>query len=533
MSAPEVPSAPQADTTDLREEDFATPLEPDEDEAPPSTANRGRAGGGAELRRPGRANRYLNELTSELEIWRTPSGVAYATVPVTDHHENWPIESSRFRNWLRWRAQLRGEPLLGAGDIEKLAGGLAAKAQHEGEEFEVCTRVGERGGRIYIDLGCPSWRCVEILPAELDQDERWRVLHRAPVKFVRRPTMRPMVEPTIGGSIDDLRSFLNVETEGDFRLTVGWILAAFRPRGPYPICVISGTQGSGKSTVLRILSRLSDPTQAPERNLPKDERDLFVAAANTHVQTFDNLSNINGSMSDALCRIATGGGYSARALHTNDEEHVLQACRPIIVNGISDLARRGDLADRSIQVAAARLAADRRLPEEEYWSRFGEIEGMILGVLFDAVSWALRTYAATPAPAVRMSDAARFMEAAAESFGWERGTFAKLLRANRIEANESVIEADAFASALVDFLEGAGGEWRGSTTELLTTLTDRVADKVRRSSMWPATTAGTRVALDRIKDALETKGYAFERGREGPKHDKRFLQFTKMSTAAD
>jgi hypothetical protein len=383
-------------------------------------------------------------------------------------------------------------------------------------------------GRIYVDLGCPKWRCVEIWPAEMDKDERWQILDKAPVKFLRRQTMRQMAEPTIGGSIDDLRQFLNVETEGDYRLAVGWVIAAFRPRGPYPVCIICGNQGSGKSTLLRLLSRLCDPILAPERNLPKDERDLFVAAANTHVQTFDNLSTITASMSDALCRLATRGGYSARALHTNDEEHVLQACNPVILNGISELARRGDLADRSIQITAVRLVPDRRMPEEEFWSRFSEIEGQILGVLFDAISWALRTYPSTPAPAVRMSDAARFMEAAAGSLGWEQGTFAKLLRANRIRANDGVIEADVFGSALVSLLVENDGQWRGSTTELLETLTGRVSDKVRRSSLWPLTTAATSAALNRIRDALESSGFGFERGREGPKNDRRFLQFYKV-----
>ena len=482
-----------------------------------------------ELRGKVRADRALEQLAEELELWRSPTGIAYATVPLDDHFENWPIESSRFKDWLRWRAYQRAEPLLNVSEVEKLIGGLRARALYGGAQYETWTRVGTVSGRIYIDLGCPKWRCVEIWPAEMDRDERWRILETAPVKFIRRPTMRQMATPAIGGTIDDLRRFLNVETEGDFRLSVGWLIAAFRPRGPYPICIISGTQGSGKSTVLRLLSRLCDPNQAPERNLPKDERDLFVAASNTHLQTFDNLSGINSSMSDALCRVATGGGYSARALHTNDEEHILQACKPVVINGISDLARRGDLADRSIQITAARLPADRRLPEEEYWSEFAQIEGQALGVIFDAISWALTAYPATPVPPVRMSDAARFMEAAAESLGWEKGTFAELLRRNRSHANQAVVEADVFASALVALLTENDGEWRGSTTELLDVLTARVTDQTKRLTVWPLTIAATTAALNRVKDALESVGFAFERGREGRKNDKRYLQFTRLA----
>jgi hypothetical protein len=81
-----------------------------------------------DLRGQVRADRALEELANELELWRSPSSVPYATVPVEDHFENWPVESSRFKDWLRWRAQLRGEPLMNTSDLEKLVGGLRAKA---------------------------------------------------------------------------------------------------------------------------------------------------------------------------------------------------------------------------------------------------------------------------------------------------------------------------------------------------------------------------------------------------------------------
>jgi hypothetical protein len=130
-----------------------------------------------------------------------------------------------------------------------------------------------------------------------------------------------------------------------------------------------------------------------------------------------------------------------------------------------------------------------------------------------------------------MSDAARFMEAAAESFGWKQGTFAELLRWNRKQANEAVIEADVFASALADLLEQNDGDWRGTTTELRETLTPRAPEKAARSPFWPLTTAATSAALTRVKDALETVGFTFHRGQEGRKRERRFLQFTRLKDA--
>ena len=55
-------------------------------------------------------------------------------------------------------------------------------------------------------------------------------------------------------------------------------------------------------------------------------------------------------LSDALCRLATGGGHSARTLYTDLEEISLAVKRPVILNGIEDVATRPDLAERALQI---------------------------------------------------------------------------------------------------------------------------------------------------------------------------------------
>ena len=65
-------------------------------------------------------------------------------------------------------------------------------------------------------------------------------------------------------------------------LVVAWALAVLRNRGPYPVIVLSGEQGSAKSTFSAILRSLLDPNTAPLRALPREDRDLFIAASNGH-----------------------------------------------------------------------------------------------------------------------------------------------------------------------------------------------------------------------------------------------------------
>jgi hypothetical protein len=114
----------------------------------------------------------------------------------------------------------------------------------------------------------------------------------------------------------------------------GWIDrgAALRPGGPYPLLAVSGEQGSSKTVLSKILRALGDPNAAPVRSAPREERDLFIAASNGHLLAFDNLSDIPPWISDALCRLASGGSFALRQLYTDNEEALFEAARPAILN---------------------------------------------------------------------------------------------------------------------------------------------------------------------------------------------------------
>ena len=116
--------------------------------------------------------------------------------------------------------------------------------------------------------------------------------------------MRPLPVPERGGTIDALRPFLNLKFDAEFVVTVSWTLACLRNRGPYPVLALAGEQGSAKSTFLAILRALLDPNTAPLRALPREDRDLFIAASNGHVLAFDNVSGLSPWISDTLCRLA-------------------------------------------------------------------------------------------------------------------------------------------------------------------------------------------------------------------------------------
>jgi hypothetical protein len=133
-------------------------------------------------------------------------------------------------------------------------------------------RVGGLDGRLYLDLGDDAWRAAEI------DATGWRVIDNPPVRFRRAAGMRPLPMPVPGGSVTALRSFLNVQSDADFVLVVAWVLAVLRNRGPYPVIVLSGEQGSAKSAFSAILRALLDPNTAPLPTLPREDRDLSRVA---------------------------------------------------------------------------------------------------------------------------------------------------------------------------------------------------------------------------------------------------------------
>ena len=81
---------------------------------------------------------------------------------------------------------------------------------------------------------------------------------------------------------------------------MSWLVAACRPQGPYPLLILQGEQGSAKSTTAKLLRRIIDPVTAPLRTPPREERDLLIAANNSWVVAYDNLSGIPPWLSDAF-----------------------------------------------------------------------------------------------------------------------------------------------------------------------------------------------------------------------------------------
>lgn len=447
----------------------------------------------------------LTAIADFAQVFRTPDGeTAYATLEINGHRETWPIRSKGFRRWLVGRFYTLEQKPPGAQALQDALGAIEARAQFGNRTHPVYVRVGGSDKTaVYLDLANEPWEAVEITAAG------WQVVTDPPVKFRRARGMLALPQPKLGGSLEDLRPFVNTADEHQWALVKGWVVGTMRPRGPYPGLGLHGEHGTAKSTMARALRRVIDPNMSDLRGSPADERDLMIAAANGWIIALDNLSSLSDWLSDALCRLATGGGLATRELYTDADEMIFDGQRPIILNGINEIITHSDLLDRSQILILPGIPDEKRQTEEKFWREFTEAHPRILGALCHAVSVALRRLPEVRLSAIpRMADFVSWVTAAAPALGWAEGYFVSVYAVSQATAQEAMLEASLVAPLIRQLADE--GPWAGTATELLKTLNTMAMEEVRKAKGWPKTGQDVSGILRRLAPNLRAVGVAVE-----------------------
>jgi hypothetical protein len=453
--------------------------------------------------RPSQSQTLCGIVKAQAELFHDDEGAVFAGVPENRHFEFHEVRSSGFTRWLRNQFYLlEGKP-PSAQALNDALGTVEGIGQFQGEKAKTFVRVGEHYGTVFLDLCDEFWRAV------VTNEKESGLLTMSPVHFVRSKGMLPLPEPR-AGSIEELKPFLNLTDENSFILIVAWLVGALRPKGPYPILVLNGEQGSAKSTVSRLLKSVIDPSASCFRSYPRTERDVVISASNSWVLIFDNLSSLQPWFSDALCRISTGGGYATRELYTNKDETLFTATRPIILNGITDIVHRHDLSDRCIFITLPPIKDEARLTEDALNRNFDEARPGILGGLLTAVSTALKNHKSVSLPSLpRMADFAKWIVAAEPSLPWPLGAFLEAYNENRKGAYTSALDSDVFAVAFREWFEGRE-EWTGTASDLLQILEREQDEKLLRHQAWPKDATRLSTRLRRLSGFLRRLGIDVE-----------------------
>ena len=289
--------------------------------------------------------------------------------------------------------------------------------------------------------------------------------------------------------------------------------------------MVQGEQGSAKSTACRVLRLLIDPHSTPLRTVPRSPRDLMITANGTWLVALDNLSGVQRWLSDALCRLATGGGFATRSLYSDEEETHFNAMRPILLNGIDDLADREDLLDRAILFACRRfqrIRGRRNLSSGPTSRRTGRLSSGLSSTLSPEPSRLLPDVHLDRSP--RMADFARFGEAVGRSQGWGDGAFLQAYKNNIDGVTEAAAEASPVATAILQLMDDRRDhEWQGTTGELFTILTGQLNDRAAKSKCWPQSPRALSSELTRLAPVLRRLDVSYTQPNRATKSRKLLL----------
>lgn len=415
-----------------------------------------------ERERPKGIAQQLIEIGAEQHLFADRDGVAYVQVHVGGHKEVYPIESQQTREWLAAELFRRTERGANRNAVADAIATLSANAKFgKGEVQQVHLRTGSAADAMFIDTGDEAWTSWKINSSKIERDRASECLFRRSKKSL------PLPEPD-GSDFNFIWNLIPCAPEQQ-PLIAAFIVGALRPRQPYPVLLFNSEQGTGKSSSTRTVKAFTDPSAVPLRSPPREERDLCVAALNSHVLAYDNLSGCPMWLSDGLCRLATGGGIAARQLFTDTDEVLLQVARPVMLNGIDDIATRPDLAERSLLVEL--LPIKHRRTEAELRRMHEKHQGRIFGAVLEGLRLAMRdarTIDIGQKP--RMADFATWAAAAMPALGFTPQDFLIAYRKSVRSATLGAIESSPVATAVIELAERSPGGWQGTVGELLSVI---------------------------------------------------------------
>ena len=386
----------------------------------------------------------------------------------------------------------------------------------------------------YLDAAKPAEGVVLDVN---DQDGRALLLQDGQVMLISSPTeltfvnkpskgqftYRPSIAESV--SLNQLRKLFSNLTEEQFYLVLAYtsfILAHPRQQGlTYPMLYVYGSAGTGKTTVVRLITKLLGLGEATVKSLPKNVRDLVATAANDYVLCFDNVSNINNKLSDAFCNVITGGTVADRTLYTNTEVTETELHQPMIMTAIS-LPKQYDLATRAVFLKSSKPTAQYQ-NEREIFQRLD-------AMLPEVQSWLLEMTAKTLSI---VGDTESIVEHRASSFSQWVAAFEQTIGINGQSIQKHFAEATeegmnqqtAEHNPLITSIVGAVqefGEFSGTPTEVHKALGSYIQSlEMSLPQGWPANANAMSIKLNNAVDLLAKHGVEWfvdaKRGTKGRK----------------
>jgi energy-coupling factor transporter ATP-binding protein EcfA2 len=458
----------------------------------------------------------LMSIANDIELYQSEEGEAYLAtdeIGVVYH-----VESCSARNMIVDKFYQKTNSLPNTQIVDTVLQHLCYHAQKK-PKVSINYRVARDKQTVIIDRGSKENAFIVVT------ENGWSLTPEVGLKFVRHQNMKELPIPLVNGNIHDLRPFINLGSDSDFILLISFIVGCFFKSKQYPIAVFQGPQGSGKSTLSEILKMLIDPGVPSLRSLPKSEGDLFIAARHSHLICFDNLSGIKIDISDALCKISTGGAIAGRKYYSNADEYFIQVCRPFVINGIDDLIYRPDLADRALVFHLPKITESSRALDSKIQSDLLDVLPSIFGSILDGVSSGLKNLSkVTLKEKIRLADFGEIACASLIAYGYAQDQVYQCLQSNRHDLGIDTIESNPIGRALVKFMSDKT-EWKGKPSELSTIVKNAL--DYEGTSYYHKTPSAISREINRIIPELKHKDITVDHVRTSKT---RFLIIKNMSS---
>lgn len=299
-------------------------------------------------------------------------------------------------------------------------------------------------------------------------------------KFRQPESMLPMVTPIFSkewkADLIKLQPYINTD-KSSFVILLGYLtylIAHPKSKGvPYPILVIQGQQGSGKSFFCNnVIRALIDPNASASLRLPKRDQDLAIQLENTFLAVYDNLRGFNKDFSDLFAQVATKTSFSIRQHHSYDELVSKELHAPLVFNGIHNFIKESDLAERCFRVVLQVMKPENRKTESQLKEEFSALQPHIMGALFTLTAKAMEVVKTCESkyPA-RIMDFSLWLAAIEKVYNFPEGKLQKAYLSNVKATMASGTEDDSLTLGLQKLLSLQPNKvWKGSATELLNEL---------------------------------------------------------------
>lgn len=443
----------------------------------------------------------LGRLRLDFSLHRTPDGRGFISFMDEGKRTNDLVHSMVSRQKIKYIAKKVKEEIRNQHALKVILDELEEMAVTEGTEATLDSRIRHKRGSTFLNLCHPDGKIVRISPRKVEE------VYATPndIFLCRFPGMSALPNPSPGGSVDLLRRFLNVKDERSWRLILVIILSYLSGIGPFVCTILVGEQGTAKSTISKIIRALVDPNAAPLQAIPRSERDLAILAMSSYLLTFDNVSDIPKWLSDALCRILTGGGLATRSLYNDDRLRIFFSMNPVLINCITEAIQRSDLLDRSVPIFLRPISDFERKSEAEFWQEFELEKAKIFSALLEKVAQALAILPFVRTKGLpRMADFAKFGIAVEEAMGWDSGTFLSDYYYMKSFQDSAVLENFPCYRAIKKIAEEG---WEDNASSLLTAITDIENDsRLINSKYWPKSAAKLSADLNRYAPNFRKEG---------------------------